>query len=62
VRLPVVVLDSLGDTIEEPLLWSVVISLSLHLDIVGSNTFSNSSEWKLGDEIEWSIDVETEVF
>jgi hypothetical protein len=62
VRSPVVVLDGLGDSIEVPLLRSVVSSPSLHHDIVGTNTLSNSSEWKFGDQVEWSVDMESKVF
>jgi hypothetical protein len=47
VRLPVVVLDSLGDTIEVPLYSFIVDSPSSHLDIVSTNALSHSSEWKL---------------
>jgi hypothetical protein len=32
------------------------------LNIVGTNALSNSSEWKFGDEVEWSIDMESEFF
>jgi hypothetical protein len=28
----------------------------------GSNAFYNSVEWKLRDEVEWSVDVEAEFF
>jgi hypothetical protein len=62
VRLPVVVLDSLGDTIEVPLLISSVVSLSIHQDIVGTVALNNSSEWEFRDNVEWSVDMETEVF
>jgi hypothetical protein len=61
-RFPVVVFNSLGYTIEEPLLWSIVVSLSLHPNIVSTVAFSNSSEWKLGDQIEWSVDMEAPSF
>jgi len=47
VRFPVVVLDSFGDAIEVPLHLSGVGSPSSHSDIVGSNAFHHSSEWKL---------------
>jgi hypothetical protein len=62
VRSPVVVLDSLGYTIEEPLLWSIVVSLSLHPNIVCTVALSNSSEWKFGHKVEWSVDMEAPSF
>jgi len=58
---PVIVLDSLGDSIEVPLLGSDIVSPSLQPDIVGTVALSNSVEWEFGDEIEWSVDMETEV-
>jgi hypothetical protein len=61
-RFPVVVPDCLGNTIKEPLLRSVIDSCSLHHNVIGSYTFSNSSKWKFGHNIEWSIDMETKVF
>jgi hypothetical protein len=62
VRFPVVVLDCLGNSIEEPLLRSIVVSLSLHHNIVRSNALGNSSKWKLRNKVEWSIDVESPIF
>jgi hypothetical protein len=47
VVLPVIVLDCLGDTIEEPLLGSDIVSPSLQPDVVGTVALSNSVEWKL---------------
>jgi hypothetical protein len=44
------------------LLGLCVVSPSLHGYIVSSNALCHSSKWKFRDEIEWSIDVETEVF
>jgi len=46
VRLPVVVLDGLGDTVEVPLLGSDIISPSLKPDVVGTVALSNSLEWQ----------------
>jgi hypothetical protein len=46
VGLPVIVLDSLGDFIEVPLLGSGVSSSSLQPDVVGTVALSNSLEWK----------------
>jgi hypothetical protein len=46
VRLPVVVLDGLGDTIEVPLLGFYIVSPSLQPNIVGTVALSNSVEWK----------------
>jgi hypothetical protein len=62
VRFPVVILDGLGNTIEEPLLRFVIDSSSLHHNIVGTNTFGNSTEWKFGFKVEWSADMEPKVF
>jgi len=62
VRLPVVVLDGLGDSIEVPLLCSSIVSPSLQPNIVGTVALNNSVEWKLGDKVEWSVDVESEIF
>ena len=45
-RLPVVVLDGLGDTIEVPLLGSGVDSPSSHPNVVGTVALSNSVEWE----------------
>jgi hypothetical protein len=39
-----------------------VVSPSLDGNIVGSNTLSNSVEWKFGNEIEWSVHMETPIF
>jgi len=62
VRLPVVVLDGLGDSIEVPLLCSSIVSPSLEPYVVGTVALSNSIEWKLGDKVEWSVDMESKVF
>lgn len=39
-----------------------IVSPSLKDNVVGTNALSNSVEWKFRDEIEWSVDVETEFF
>jgi len=62
VRFPVVVLKCLGDSIEVPLLGLSIVSPSLEPDVVGTVTLSNSVEWKLGDKIEWSVNMEAKVF
>jgi hypothetical protein len=62
VRLPVIILDSLGNTIEVPLHSLGVDSPSLQPNIVGTVAFHHSVEWKLGNNIEWSVDMESEVF
>jgi hypothetical protein len=62
VRFPVVVLNGLGDSIEVPLLCSSIVSPSLQPDVVSSVALSNSVEWKLGDKVEWSVDMESKVF
>jgi len=61
-RFPVVVLDSLRDSIEVPLLVSGIVSPSLHPDVVSTVALSQSTEWKFREEIEWSIDMEAKVF
>ena len=43
------------------MLGSDIVSPSLQPDVVGTVALSNSVEWKFGDEIEWSIHMETEV-
>jgi len=60
VSLPVVVLDSLRDFIEVPLLGSDILSPSLEPNVVSSVAFSNSLHWHSGSDIEWSVDMETE--
>jgi len=62
VRLPVVILNSLRDFIEVPLLGSDIVSPSLEPDIVSSVAFSNSLHWESGSNVEWSIDVESKFF
>jgi hypothetical protein len=62
VALPVVVLDGLGDSIEIPLLGFGVVSPSLEPDVVGTVALNHSVEWELRDNVEWSVDMETEVF
>jgi hypothetical protein len=61
VRLPVVILQSLSDWIEEPLLSLSILDVSSLLNIVSSNTFSNSLHWKSRSDVEWSISIESEV-
>jgi hypothetical protein len=61
-RFPVVVLDGLRDSIEVPLLGFGVVSPSLKGYIVCTNALNNSVEWELRDEVEWSVDVESEIF
>jgi hypothetical protein len=43
-------------------LGSGVLSPSSLGDVVGTNALEHSSEWKLRDDVERSVDVETEVF
>jgi hypothetical protein len=62
VVLPVVVSDSLCNLIEEELLLSLIVSPSLKDHVGSTKHFSDSIEWKLRDEIEWSIDIETKFF
>jgi len=58
--LPLVASDGLRNLIEVPLLSFNIVSPSLKSNIVSTNAFSNSVEWKLRDNVEWSVDVETE--
>jgi hypothetical protein len=44
------------------LLGSGVLSPSLQGNIVGTLALSNSLEWKSWSDIEWSVDMETELF
>jgi hypothetical protein len=60
--LPVVVSNGLGNLIEPELLLSLIISPSLKDHVGSTKHFSNSIEWKLRDEVEWSVDVETKFF
>jgi hypothetical protein len=45
-RFPVVVLESLGNSIEVPLLGFGIISPSSHPNVVSTVALSNSSEWE----------------
>jgi len=60
--LPVVGSDHLVLVVEEPLLNSLSLSVSLQIDLACSNSFSNSVHWKSRDYVEWPVDVETEFF
>jgi hypothetical protein len=62
--LPLVVSNDLSLLIEEPLLseFSSSIPSSLKQPLVSTVHLSNSVEWKLRDNVEWSIDKETEFF
>jgi hypothetical protein len=60
--LPVVWSDDLGDWIKEPLLLLLVLSISLQEDIGSTLALSNSVHWESWDNVEWSVDVESEIF
>ena len=60
VVLPVVVSDGLGLLVEPELLLSNIVSPSLEDHVCSTKHLSDSIEWKLRHEIEWSVDVETE--
>jgi hypothetical protein len=62
VVLPVVVSKSLRLFIEPELLVSGILSPSLKDNVSTTKHLSNSVEWKLGDKVEWSIDVEAKFF
>jgi hypothetical protein len=62
VVLPVVVSKSLRLFIEPELLVSGILSPSLKDNVSTTEHLSNSIEWKLGDKVEWSIDVEAKFF
>jgi len=61
VVLPLVILKSLGNSIEEPLLSQGIVSPSSLPDVVGTVALSNSVEWKFWNQIEWSVNMETKV-
>jgi hypothetical protein len=62
--LPLVVSNGLGLFIEEPLLSELDTIIPSSLEQPGVSTVhgSNSVEWKLRDNVEWSIDVEAKFF
>jgi hypothetical protein len=62
VVLPVVVSDSLGDLIKEELLLSGVLSPSLKDHVGSTEHLYHSVEWKLRNDVEWSIDIEAKFF
>jgi hypothetical protein len=43
------------------LLRSSILSPSSDVNVVSTVAFSNSLHWKSGSEVEWSVDVESEV-
>jgi len=59
--LPLLILQCLGYTIEEPLLSHCVISPSLQNYIVGTDTFGDSLHWKSWSDVERSVNVESEL-
>jgi hypothetical protein len=58
----VIVSNGLGNFIKPKLLVFSIVSPSLKYNIGTSEHFSNSVEWKLRNNIEWSINVETKLF
>jgi hypothetical protein len=58
--LPLLRSNCLAALVEVELLSNSVLGPSSELDIVSSNTFSNSLHWQSWDKIEWSSNVETE--
>ena len=58
--LPVVVLDGLGFDVEVPLLCLGVLSPSSESEI-GAVGFSDSLHWESGSDVEWSVNMESEV-
>jgi hypothetical protein len=62
VVLPLVASDGLRHLVKVPLLSLDIVSPSLKSNIISTNAFSNSVEWKLRDNVEWSVDVETKFF
>jgi len=61
VCLPVVVLQSLGNWVEEPLLSLSILDESSDLNVVSSHAFSNSLHWHSRSDVEWSVSMESEV-
>ena len=59
-RLPVVVFNGLRSLVEVPLLGLGIVSPSLHPDVVCTVALNHSVEWKFGDDVERSVDMESE--
>jgi hypothetical protein len=55
-------MDSLGLLVEPELLGKSSLDPSLEYNVVCSNHLGNSLHWESGYEIEWSVDVHTELF
>jgi hypothetical protein len=64
VALPFLRSDDLSDWIEEPLLVLLMLTTSpfLQPDVRSSLAFSNSLHWKSRSDVEWSVDIESEIF
>jgi len=54
--------ESLAGSIELPLLSCSILDPSSEVHISVSVHFHNSSEWKSGSDVEWSVDMESEFF
>jgi hypothetical protein len=61
VVLPVVASHEFGCSIENELLCSSSLVVSLKDNVTGSNHFDNSLHWHSRSDIEWSVDVEAKV-
>jgi hypothetical protein len=59
--LPVVVVESLVNSVEHPLLCISVLDISSEIKPVVSMCFYDSLHWHSRDNVEWSIDVPSEV-
>jgi hypothetical protein len=54
--------DSLADWVKEVLLILSVLDPSVESDVSGTMTLNNSLHWKSGSKVEWSVDMESEIF
>jgi hypothetical protein len=58
--LPLLVFDSLGLFIESPFL-SPIVSPSPQDNLGSAEHLNHHVEWKLRDDVEWSVDVESKI-
>jgi hypothetical protein len=64
VALPFVRSDDLSEWIEDPLLVLLMLTSSVFLqpNVRSSLAFSNSLHWKSRSDVEWPVDIESEIF